>query len=401
MTKNEQHLNAALELIPWGTQTNAKRHSKEMGAAMPAFIERAKGCRMWDLDGREYIDYRCALGPIILGYCYPAVDDAVRAQMSKGSLFSMASPLELEVAKEIHAMVPGAEMVRFMKTGADANMCCVRIARAYTGRERLVTCGYHGYHDYFMTGPQGNGVPQCVRELVDAVPYGNLERLNEVFAAKGGQIAALLMEPYNWGEDLSGEFVREARRLTERHGALLIFDEVLTGFRLAKGGAQEFFGVVPDLASYAKALANGYPLSAYTGKREYMSKLNEFVLTTTYAGEMISLAAAKATLAVMRNEPVHAHNRAMGERLMAGMRQVGARAGVNLKALGAPVAPRFAIIDEDKGREEALNTAWRRQLYAHGVFPGWFMNYSHQPADIDETVEKAHKAMRKALEEAA
>jgi len=395
MTKNDKYLAAARERIPWGTQTGAKRHSAEMGTAMPAFIERAKGCRMWDLDGREYIDYRCALGPIILGYCYEEVDQAVRAQMAKGSIFSMASPIELEVADLIHDMVPCAEMVWFMKTGADANMCDVRIARAVTGRERIVIRGYHGYHDWFM--PAQHGVPQAVRELVDAVPDNDVEALRRLFREKGERIAALLMEPYGWGADTSGEFAREARRLTSEYGALLIFDEVLTGFRLAKGGAQEYFGVVPDLASFAKAMANGYPVSAYCGKRQYMSKLDEITLTTTYAGDAISLAAAKATLKILRREPVHKQIWAMGERLMKGMEQAGKRAGVNLKATGVGVAPRFAIADENAERAAKLNTAWRRALFAHGVFPHWFVSYSHQAADIDETVEKGYLALKDAL----
>lgn len=395
MTKNEKYLAQALELIPWGTQTGAKRHSAEMGEAMPAFIDRAKGCRMWDLDGREYIDYRCSLGPIILGYCYQEVDDAVRAQMEKGSIFSMASPIELEVARLVHDMVPCAEMVRFMKTGADANMCSVRIARAVTGRERIVIRGYHGYHDYFL--PAQQGVPQAVRDLVHAVPDNDVEKLREVFRTNGERIAAMLMEPYGWGDDTSGAFAREARRLTTQYGALLIFDEVLTGFRLAKGGAQEYFGVVPDLASFAKAVANGYPVSVYCGKRQYMSKLNEITLTTTYAGDAISLAAAKATLTIMKREPVHKHIWAMGERLMEGMREIGRRAGVNLRASGVGVSPRFAILDEKKDRETALNTAWRRQLFAHGVFPHWFVGYSHRPEDIDETIERADSALKAAL----
>lgn len=396
MVTDREYLEAARKIIPWGTQTNAKRHSEEMGDAMPAFIERADGCRMWDLDGREFIDYRCSLGPIILGYRFPAVDEAVRNQMAKGTLFSMASPLELEVAREISGMVPCAEMVRFMKTGADANMCNVRVARAYTGREHIIICGYHGYHDYFMVTQQGNGVPQAVRDMVTPVGYGDFEKLRQTFAEKGEQLAAMVMEPFN-PRDPSGEFTREARRLTSEYGSLLIFDEIITGFRLAKGGAQEFLGITPDLASFGKAVANGYPLSVFCGKREYMEKLNDFVLTTTYAGETLSLAAARATLAVMQQEPVHQHLYRMGERLQNGMRGLAQRVGVEMAVTGNPVQPAFALVDPDPARATALNTAWRRQLFAHGVFPHWFVSYSHKASDIDETVEKAGKALEKVL----
>jgi len=396
MGRNTAYLEAAREIIPWGTQTNAKRHHAEMGEAMPAFIERANGCRMWDLEGREYIDYRCALGPIILGYRFPAVDEAVRIQMSKGTLFSMASPVELEVAKEIVELVPCAEMVRFMKTGADANMCNVRIARAYTGRDHIIICGYHGYHDYFMVTQQGNGVPQAVRDLVTPIGYGDFEKLRETFRTRGETIAAMVMEPFN-AKDPAGEFTKEARKLTSEYGALLIFDEIITGFRLAKGGAQEYLGITPDLASLGKAVANGYPLSVYCGKRQFMSKLDDFVLTTTYAGDTLSLAAARATLAVMQNEPVHKHLYRVGERLQKGIGEVAGKVGVEMAITGNPVQPGFAIVDGDKEKESALNTEWRRQLFAHGVFPHWFVNYSHQPSDIDETIDKAEKALRATL----
>lgn len=296
--------------MPWGTQTNAKRPDPALQDVMPLFIEQAEGCRMQDVEGRWFIDYRMALGPILLGYKHPAVDKAVQAQMKKGVLFSMASPLEVEVAEALIAMVPELEQVRFMKTGNDANSAAVRLARAFTGRDHLVTCGYHGYSDWFACGQgdaptwcprEGNGVPAALDALVTRLRYGDIDAAEQVFAERGDDIAAVLMVPYDWGPTVAHDFVHRLRDLTHRYGTLLIFDQVLTGFRLAEGGAQAYFGVAPDLSTFAKALANGYPLSAYGGRRDVMETLYNVILTTTYAGETLSLAAASATLKTLRD----------------------------------------------------------------------------------------------------
>ncbi len=177
MKPSDRHFEEALRLIPWGTQTNAKRPYAAFEETMPKFIVRGKGCRLWDMEGKEYIDFRLALGPVTLGYCYDEVDDAVRAQMSNGVLFSMASPIELDLARLVNEMVPNAEMVRFMKTGEDANSCNVRIARAYTGRDMILMSGYHGYPDWFATEDSpNNGVPECHERVCEDHSVGQLRR---------------------------------------------------------------------------------------------------------------------------------------------------------------------------------------------------------------------------------
>ena len=265
----------ALSLIPWGTQTNAKRHYPYFNETMPKFIVRGKGCRIWDMEEKEYIDFRLALGPVTLGYCYDEVDDAVRAQLDRGVLFSMASPIEVELAELVHDMVPNAEMCRFMKTGEDANLSNVRIARAYTGKEMILVSGYHGYPDWFATEDSpNNGVPEFIKEYVKIIPWGNCEEAEKLVRKYADRLACVISVPFDFNEDTSGEYIRHLRTLTREHGILLVLDEVLTGFRLAPGGAQEYFGVDADLAGYAKALANGYPISTYVGKRQYMDHLH-------------------------------------------------------------------------------------------------------------------------------
>ena len=403
MTTSQELYERARRLMPWGTQTNAKRPDEALAGIMPFFIERAEGCRIQDVDGRWYIDYRSALGPIILGYRHPVVEAAVRAQLEKGVLFSMASPLELEVAERLTTLVPGLEQVRFMKTGNDANSAAVRLARAFTGRDHLVTCSYHGYGDWFACGKgkgstwcprEGNGVPAALDALVTRIAYGDVEAAEEVFARKGDEIAAMIMVPYDWNENLAHDFVHRMRALTQRHGALLIFDEVLTGFRLALGGGREYFGVTPDLSTYAKALANGYPLSAFGGRRDVMSTLYDVIITTTYAGETLSLAAAQATLQILHDEPVIEHLWKMGARLQFGFDGAARTLGLDARAIGLPPAVQFHF-SEDPETDAAAHHVFFRELYRRGIFAArpFLLSYAHQENDIDETLG----AMKEAL----
>ncbi|MDE3056492.1 MAG: aminotransferase class III-fold pyridoxal phosphate-dependent enzyme [Bacteroidota bacterium] len=401
MKKSDRYFQEALKYIPWGTQTNAKRHFPFFDEAMPKFIERGKGCRIWDMDGKEYIDFRLALGPVILGYCYDEVDDAVRAQMKKGVLFSMASPIELELAKKTCEIAPAVEMVRFMKTGEEANLCNVRIARAYTKRDMILTSGYHGYTDWFALGDSPhNGVPSALRDYAKEIPWGNLERAEELIEQYNERIACVLTIPYDLNEDTSGTYIRHLRTLTRKYGIVLVFDEVWTGFRVALGGAQQLFNVEADLVSYAKAIANGYPLSAYGGKRKYMKQLNHIKLTTTYAGETFSIAAAIATLDIMQREKVHGHLNAMGKRLMNGFDSIVKELGVEGHAAGLPAAAFIKFHSSDRFYDARLEYLWHRELFREGVFVmlRWFLCYSHSQKDIDDALEKARKALRRALE---
>lgn len=401
MRPSDKHFQDALKLIPWGTQTNAKRPYPQFDETMPKYIARGKGCRIWDMEGKEYIDYRLALGPVTLGYCYDEVDDAVREQMKKGVLFSMASPLELELARTLHEVIPNAEMVRFMKTGEDANLSNVRLARAHTKREMILTSGYHGYPDWFAVGESpDNGVPAMLRDYVQEIPWGNLDAAEKLIRKYHERLACVISIPYDMNEDVSGSYIKHLRKLTREYGILLILDEVWTGFRLALGGAQEFFGVDADLASYAKAMANGYPLSAYVGKAQYLSELNHFKMTTTYAGETLSMAAALATISIMKREKVHDHLNRMGKRLMDGFNVIAKDLGVEGRAAGLPVSSFLKFHTPDKEYNARLEYLWFRELFREGIFVilRWFISYSHKEADIDQSLERARAALKRALD---
>jgi len=297
--------NRAMEIIPTGTQTFSKgRFLYPTG--MPLYIERGKGSHVWDVDGNEYIDFVSGLCPIILGYCDPDVDSAVKAQMESGVIFSLPHRLEIEVSEKLCEIIPCAEMVRFGKNGSDATAGAVRLARAYTGRDHIITVAghYHGWADWYIGITARNaGVPQAIRELTHTFEYNDIDSLHALFRQYPNQVACVIMEPMSltWPED---GFLEAVKELTHKNGAILIFDEVITGLRMAMGGAQEYFGVIPDIACFGKAIANGYPLSAVVGKSDIMSYFGKVHFSFTNGGECLSLAASKATLEKMERDSV-------------------------------------------------------------------------------------------------
>ena len=394
----------ATELIPWGSQTNAKRHDPELGDLQPHFIERAEGCRIYDTDGKAFIDYRSSLGPIILGYNHPAVQEAVKQQLEKGVLFSMSSPIEVELAERLVALIPGVDQVRYLKSGNEVNHVAIRLARAFTGRDVIVTCGYHGHGDWFSCGEgksmswswdrDGNGVPRALDPYVIRVPYGDVDALEAVFAQRGHEIAGMMTVPYDWNELVGRDFLKRARALTEKHGSVLMFDQILTGFRLGLAGAQEYFGIIPDLTTYGKAIANGYPLAVVGGKREHMKMFDRCMITTTHAGETLSIAAGLATLKILEEEPVYEHINKVGQMLSDGFDKLAADAGLDWRSFGLPVAVQFRF-SEDPSEDNRLRKALFRELLKDGVFPSqpFLMNYAHQESDVEETLASMERAI--------
>ena len=265
--------------------------------AFPRFAERADGYELIDSEGRSFVDWTNGGGPVILGYNHPAVEEAVRAQLAHkaGPTLTLMHPVELEVASKLTEMVPCAEMVAFGKNGSDAVTAAVRIARAATRREVILHHGGHGFHDWFVSSLGAAGVPKAIGSLVHSFPYNDLAALEALFDRFEGQVAAIVMEPVNIAMPAAG-YLESVRELAHARGALLIFDEMVTAFRLAPGGAQELFGVTPDLTALGKGIANGMPLSAVVGRREYMRHLPNVAYGMTFRGETLSLAAARCSM---------------------------------------------------------------------------------------------------------
>lgn len=392
-------LERAKARIPCATQTLAKGPTMYGRGAAPVFLERGKGARVWDVDGNEYVDLVMALGPVSLGYAFPEVDTAIEAQLRNGISFSLVHPLEVEVAELIHELVPSAEMVRFSKTGADATSAAVRLSRAHTGRDKVVSCGYHGWHDFHAgTMPRHAGVPEVVRERSVQFPYGDLAAAADVIDE---HTACVILEPVAFELPDPG-FLPGLRALCDKAGALLVFDEMWTGFRLDVGGAQAYFDVRPDLSCFSKAIANGMPLSVVCGRSDVMQLCEDDIFFfTTFGGEALSLAAAKVTMEVLRDRDVPGHMRRLGLRLMEGIDAVARQHGLDyVRCHGLPC--RSALSVTPPGVDAALAKSFvQQELLRRGILWSGFhaLSLSHTEADIDYVVS-AYGAVLPALDAA-
>lgn len=387
----------AERVIPGASQTFSKGPTQFVQGVAPTFLTRGDGCRVWDVDGNDYIDYSLALGPIILGYGYPSVIEAVTRQLASGTTFSLPHPLEVELSEQLVEAIPCAEMVRFGKNGSDVTAGAVRLARACTGREHIAFCGYHGWQDWYIGSTTRNaGVPEAVRRLTHGFAYNDLPSLERIFDAHPGEVAAVIMEPVGVVEPAAG-FLQEVRALTRARGALLIFDEVLTGYRLAIGGAQEYFGVTPDLACLGKAIANGFPLAALVGRRVFMRRFEDVFFSFTFGGETLSLAAALATLEVLRTKPVIRHIWTQGERLWSGYNVLARELGVDQYTSCAGLAPRTVVRFADASGAESLvlKSLFQQECAKRGVLfgGGHNLSYSHTEGDVDSTLRVYRDAL--------
>ena len=326
--RSNQLFSRALEVVPLASQTFSKSHQQWVKGASPLFIERGRGCHVWDVDGNSYIDYVLGLMPIVLGYLDPDVDNAIREQLEKGIVFSLASPLEMEVAERLKSHIPCAEMARFGKNGSDATTAAIRIARAHTGRDKVLLCGYHGWHDWSIgTTTRDLGVPAAVKALSSTIAFNDADTLEAALQADPDGIAAVILEPAGAAAPAPG-FLQRVRELTESFGVVLVFDEIVTGFRMSLGGAQAYYGVTPDLACFGKAMANGMPLAAIVGRAHLMRLMEEVFISTTFGGEALSLAAAGVTIDKIVRENVPARLWARGERLRDGFNLLAGKAGL-------------------------------------------------------------------------
>ncbi|MBE0642754.1 MAG: aminotransferase class III-fold pyridoxal phosphate-dependent enzyme [Bacteroidetes bacterium] len=386
ITQSDALYARAVGLIPSQTQTLAKGAGQYVRGVAPKFAARAKGAHLWDVDGNQYIDYNMGIGPISLGYGYPRVDDAIRAQLDDGITFSLVHPLEVEVAELLREVIPNAEMVRYSKSGNDVTSAAVRLARAFTGRSTVLCCGYHGWHDWYIsTTDRNRGIPQAVRDLTYTLNYNDIA---SVIDALDDDTACVILEPVVFDAP-ENNFLQELKAACERNGTLLIFDEMWTGFRLALGGAQEYFGVKADMACFSKAIANGMPLSVLTGRADVMSLCEKDVFFfTTFGGEALSLAAAKATIEEMREERVHDYLFAQGRRLKDGVNMLAAEFDMPYVQCKGYDCRSIVTFDISAGNPLLMKSFVQQELIRRGILWSGFhnMSFSHSDTDIEHTL---------------
>jgi len=384
-------LERAERVIPLGSQTFSKSKIQYPQGHAPLYLKKGRGGRVWDVDGNEYVDLVCGLLPVLLGYCDPDVDAAIKVQLENGISFSLATELEIELAERLVEMVPCAEMVRFGKNGTDATSATIRLARAYTGREHILTCGYHGWQDWYIGATtRSKGVPKAVGELTHKVPFNDLDAVRKMFQTYPGNIAALILEPMNVEEPFPG-YLEELTELVHAHGALLIFDEVITGFRYAKGGAQELFGVTPDLSSFGKAMGNGMPISAVVGRAEIMREMEEIFFSSTFGGETLSLAAAIATVDKVRDKPVIERLWETGDKIAVSVAELLQRYDLSevISLVGKAPWTLFQFQDHANASSAGIKTLFLKEMLAQGVLLLGSNNicYAHDENDIRLVVQ--------------
>ncbi len=430
LEKSNLHFQRAVKHLPLGVASNFRY----WGEQRTIYVQRGKGGRIWDIDGNAYVDYRLGYGPSILGYADPRVDEAARAGMDVGGVFALATERELAVAERIHKMVPSAELVRYSNSGTEAVMAALRLARGYSGKDGyvLVEGSYHGLFDAAMwlvdierweehrgdpqIVPLGEGIPALVKQLVHWVPLNDANYLEDVLRRYGDRIGAFLIEPIQ-GNCCSiaadAQYVKDARALCDRYGVVMIIDEVKTGFRVGRGGAQELMGVRPDLCTFAKAVANGYPISVLAGREEIMRKIGDGVAHGgTYTAHSVSLAAAEKTLEILDETDALERIARYGSRMQQGMSEILSKRGIAHVFSGHPSMGGLFFAESAprnyrdwKNSDYSFYDAMAAQLHELGILcepdsrEPWFVCAAHDDACLDETLEKFEIAVDETREQ--
>lgn len=388
--KSEKALERALKTVPVGSQTFSKSKSQFPPGASPLFLTHGRGGRVWDVDGNEYVDYICGLLPISLGYCDPDVDYAIRTQLDRGITFSLATELEAELAERLVKHVPCAEMARFGKNGTDATSAAIRLARAHTGRDQVIALGYHGWQDWYIGSTTRNlGVPKVVSDLTTRLPHNDIDVVKKAVAEHKDKVAAIILEAAS-GEEPKDGYLEELRSLTEEEGIVLVFDEIIMGFRQHIGGSQAYYGVTPDLACFGKGMANGMPLSAIVGKEEIMKLMNDIFYSGTFGGEALSLAASIATIDKMVRVDATDHMHKTGQKIADEVTALIKQYKIEhvFELIGIAPWKIMAIHATDAVADNIIQTRYLTEMFRHGILTGGTHNicYAHNDEDVAKTI---------------
>ncbi len=414
ITKSNKIYKRAKKIIPAGSQTFSKGVTQFVDGFAPKYLHRGKGAYVWDVDKNKYLDYVMGCQPIILGYADPDVNRAVVKQLELGSTFSLMNKLEVDVTELLINTIPCAESVRFGKNGADATTIAVRIARSVTGRDHIAYCGYHGWHDWYIANTDLNtGIPKFNQKLAHSFSYNDLDSLEKIFKKNHNKVACVIMEPLTILEPAcyckkkckrignkkicQRNFLSEVKKMAHHYGALLIFDEIISGFRFSLGGAQELTKVTPDLATFAKAISNAIPLSAVVGKKDYMSVLSKTFFSFTYGGDCIGLAAAKACIPKLKKEDVPGHLNTVGKELKEGFNKLAKDHNLSdfVECIGYPCRSIISFNGNGKYNDLEIKSFFQQELIRRGILWAAYhaLSWSHKKKDIKKTLNSYNEVM--------
>lgn len=402
IVKSDQLYQKALNFIPSTTQTLAKGPQQNVKGIAPKYLVKGKGSHVWDVDGNEYLDFNMAIGPLSLGYAYDKVDEAIKRQLEDGITFSLMHPLEVEVAEMLNKIIPNAESIRYSKSGADVTSAAIRVARAYTKRQKVLCCGYHGWHDWYISVTDRNaGIPNVIQDLTFTFNYNDIQ---SVIDSIDEDTAAVILEPFVF-EAPKDNFLQQLRDVCTKNSTLLIFDEMWSGFRIALGGAQEFFNVKADMATFSKAVANGMPIAILAGRKDVMKVLEKDVFFyTTFGGEALSLAAAKATINELKEKNVPAYLTKQGKKLKDGYNSIAQELDMTYTKCIGYECRSLMTFDASAGNPLELKSLVQQEMIKRGILWGGFhnMSFSHTDADVEYALKVYRDVLpilKKAVEE--
>ncbi|MEW5960372.1 MAG: aminotransferase class III-fold pyridoxal phosphate-dependent enzyme [Chloroflexota bacterium] len=397
--RSEELFARAQELVVGGT-TQGKAPNTLIPGEYPIYADRGRGAYLWDVDNNRFLDWILAYGIIVLGYCDPDVDAAAIREIQQGFAFPLTRPVQNELAELLVELIPCAEMVHFFKTGSDTTTAAVRLARIVTGREKIVRWGYNGWHDWCCIRPAG--IPRQVREDVLTFRYNDLDSLEDILKQNRAEVACVIMMPLEIELPQPG-FLAGVKDLAHQYGALFILDEMRSGFHIALGGAQEYYGVTPDLATFSKAISNGYAVSVLAGRRDVMEALSQTYVSSTFFTNSIEMAAAVATINKLRQGQVIAHLWRIGQGLLAGLNRLAQETGVEAEAIGLPPMPFLVFTDPDPEIRETARYIFYRETTRRGILfhPNhhWFVCAAHTEQDLAHTLEISEGAFRRVKKE--
>lgn len=395
---SQQLLERAKKVTPLGAQTFSKSYRYFCEGVSPAFLDRGQGCYVWDVDNNQYIDFICALGPVTIGYNDSRINSVIIEQLSKGISFPLSSRPEVELAEKLVHILPGAEMVRFVKNGSDATTAAVRLARAYTGRDIIAMSGYHGMHDWSIgASPNNRGVPSEVSKLTKVFEYNNLESLEKVLSENYNKVAAIILEPIQGNGPKDG-YLQGVRGLADKYGALLIFDEVVSGFRYALGGAAELYGVAPDLGAYGKGMGNGMPISAVVGRADILRLIEEGIfVSTTFGGDALSIVAALETIKILEQPGSYKHIWDLGTQMLDGLNDLINSFNLNEVINTSGLPPHAGVMFEGIGSLSYLdiNSVFQQRMIEQGILSVGINNISlsHTHNEVESYISAAKLAL--------